>query len=109
MNYEEAFWISGGPPPFAVPTAKITREVIEVAHASNMPVPLHTTTPIGHRFALDTGISILAHELWEWPARCVLYGGYPATRPLEPHSGRSNLPYRPPTEVASRIRTFNWR
>ena len=67
LYYEEALWMPGGPPPFALPSAEIVRDVVAAAHAEGMPVLLHATTPAGHRFALETGIDILAHGLWEWP------------------------------------------
>ena len=67
LYYEEALWMPGGPPPFALPSVEIVRDVVAAAHAAGMPVLLHATTPDGHRFALETGVDILAHGLWEWP------------------------------------------
>lgn len=66
LYYEEALWMPGGPPPFVLPSVKIARDVVAAAHASDMPVLLHATTPTGHQFALDAGIDILAHGMWEW-------------------------------------------
>jgi len=34
-----------------------------------MPVVLHATTPAGHAFAVDAGIDVLAHGMWEWPGQ----------------------------------------
>ena len=67
LYYEEALWWPGGAPPFRLPSAAIVRDVIEAARARNMPVVLHATTPNGHRFALQTGVDVLAHGMWEWP------------------------------------------
>ncbi|MES0883736.1 amidohydrolase family protein [Roseibium sp. SCP14] len=68
--YEEALWWPRKPKPdFALPTDKIMRELVEAAHTREMPVILHATTPRGHRFALDTGVDVLAHGMWEWPGQ----------------------------------------
>lgn len=67
LYYEEALWMPGGPPPFALPSVEIVRDVVTAAHEAGMPVLLHATTPDGHRFALESGVDILAHGLWEWP------------------------------------------
>ena len=67
LYYEEALWWPGGAPPFRLPSAAIVRDVVAAAHAHNMPVLLHATTPKGHRFALEAGVDILAHGMWEWP------------------------------------------
>ncbi len=67
LYYEEALWMPGGPPPFSLPSVAIVREVVAAAHEAGMPVLLHATTPDGHRFALEAGVDILAHGLWEWP------------------------------------------
>ncbi|MEQ8711362.1 MAG: amidohydrolase family protein [Rhodospirillales bacterium] len=66
LYYEEALWMPGGPPEFALPTVQIARDVVAAAHANGMPVLLHATTPTGHQFAVDAGIDILAHGMWEW-------------------------------------------
>lgn len=66
LYYEEALWMPGGPPKFVLPSVQIARDVVAVAHANDMPVILHATTPTGHQFAIDAGIDILAHGMWEW-------------------------------------------
>ncbi len=68
LYYEEALWWPGPErPSFALPSEQIVREVVQEAHQRGMPVVLHATTPAGYRFALATGVDILAHGLWEWP------------------------------------------
>lgn len=66
VYYEEALWWPGGAPEFRLPSVEIVRDVVQAAHAANLPVLLHATTPAGHEFALQSGIDILAHGLWEW-------------------------------------------
>lgn len=66
LYYEEALWWPGGAPDFRLPSAAIVRDVVSEAHAVNLPVLLHATTPAGHEFALETGVDILAHGMWEW-------------------------------------------
>jgi len=66
LYYEEALWWPGGAPAFRLPSVEIAREVVQAAHAENLPVLLHATTPAGHAFALDAGVDILAHGMWEW-------------------------------------------
>jgi imidazolonepropionase-like amidohydrolase len=67
LYYEEALWWPGGAPDFRLPSAAIVRDVVSAAHAKNLPVVLHATTPNGQRFALETGVDVLAHGMWEWP------------------------------------------
>lgn len=67
LYFEEALWWPGGAPEFSLPSIDIVRDVVAAAHAHDMPVLLHATTPAGHRFALETGIDILVHGMWEWP------------------------------------------
>lgn len=68
--YEEALWWPRKPKPeFALPSRKIMRDLVTAAHAHDLPVVLHATTPTGHRFALEAGIDILAHGMWEWPGQ----------------------------------------
>ncbi|WP_339743886.1 amidohydrolase family protein [uncultured Maricaulis sp.] len=66
LYYEEALWWPGGAPDFRLPSVGIIRDVVQAAHAANLPVLLHATTPAGHEFALETGVDILAHGMWEW-------------------------------------------
>lgn len=67
LYYEEAFWWPGERPDFALPSEAIVKEIVEEAHRRGMSVLLHGTTPNAQRFALATGIDVLAHGLWEWP------------------------------------------
>lgn len=67
LYYEEALWWPGGAPDFALPSLAIVRDVVAAAQVRSMPVLLHATTPAGHRFALDAGVDILVHGMWEWP------------------------------------------
>ena len=69
LYYEEALWWPGGAPEFRLPSVEIVRDVVSAAHARNMPVVLHATTPAGQRFALEAGVDILAHGMWEWPGQ----------------------------------------
>ena len=69
LHYEEALWWPGGAPEFRLPSLAIVRDVVSAAHAQNLPVVLHATTPNGHRFALEAGVDVLAHGMWEWPSR----------------------------------------
>jgi imidazolonepropionase-like amidohydrolase len=66
LYYEEALWWPGGAPAFRLPSVAIVRDVVAAAHAAGLPVLLHATTPSGHEFALEAGIDILAHGMWEW-------------------------------------------
>lgn len=48
------------------PTKEIMRELIHEAHNENIPVLLHATSFEGQSFAVDTGIDIIAHGMWNW-------------------------------------------
>ncbi|WP_417497116.1 amidohydrolase family protein [Maricaulis sp.] len=79
LYYEEALWWPGGAPDFRLPSVAIARDVVEAAHAANLPVLLHATTPAGHEFALQSGIDILAHGMWEWTGQSFT-DPWPSTR-----------------------------
>jgi imidazolonepropionase-like amidohydrolase len=68
MIYEEALWWTGSErPDYALPSLAIMRELVAAAHQQGMRVLLHATTPKGHRFALEAGVDMVVHGLWEWP------------------------------------------
>lgn len=68
--YEEALWWPRKPKPaFLLPSRRIMKDLVAAAHTHGLPVILHAKTPDGHRFALDTGVDILAHGMWEWPGQ----------------------------------------
>lgn len=69
IYYEEALWWPGVALEFELPTVEIVKDLVDAAHQHNLPVLLHATTPEGHRFALDSGVDILAHGMWEWPSQ----------------------------------------
>ncbi len=66
LYYEEALWWPGGAPDFRLPSVAIVRDIVAAAHALDLPVVLHATTPNGHRFALEAGVDVLAHGMWDW-------------------------------------------
>lgn len=68
LYYEEALWWPGEEPlDFQLPTIEVIRDVTRAARAQAMPVLLHATTPNGMHAALEAGVDILAHGMWEWP------------------------------------------
>lgn len=68
LYYEEAFWWpSDHRPDFALPSEAIVREIVAEAHARNMTVLLHGTTPAAHRLGIAAGVDVMAHGLWDWP------------------------------------------
>jgi len=67
LYYEEALWWPGDAPDFRLPSVAIVREVVAAAHSLDLPVVLHATSPNGHRLALESGVDVLAHGMWEWP------------------------------------------
>ncbi len=70
LYYEEALWWPGPQKPdFKLPSPQIIKDMVQEAHVASMPVLLHATTPEGVRMALDSGVDILAHGMWEWPSQ----------------------------------------
>jgi imidazolonepropionase-like amidohydrolase len=49
-----------------VPRLETIRELVQAAHAAGMPVLMHANTDEAHEFALDAGVDIVAHGLWNW-------------------------------------------
>ena len=96
LYYEEALWWPGGAPAFRLPSVAIARDVVRAAHAANLPVLLHATTPAGHEFALQSGIDILAHGMWEWTGQSFT-DPQPstATADIAQHVARSGIAVQP--------------
>ncbi|WP_417483569.1 amidohydrolase family protein [Maricaulis sp.] len=101
LYYEEALWWPGGAPDFRLPSVGIARDVVEAAHAANLPVLLHATTPAGHEFALQSGIDILAHGMWEWTGQ-----SFADPRPAPPTAAIAREVARSPIAVQPTIQTI---
>jgi imidazolonepropionase-like amidohydrolase len=49
-----------------VPTLDTMRALVRAAHAAKLPVLLHARGSEAQTFALDAGVDIIAHGLWDW-------------------------------------------
>jgi imidazolonepropionase-like amidohydrolase len=67
----------GGVRDLPVPRIETIRELVKSAHAAGLPVLMHANSDEAQRFALDAGVDIVAHGLWNW---------------TEPHSTTKQLP-----------------
>jgi imidazolonepropionase-like amidohydrolase len=56
----------GGVSNLPVPKLGTIREVVKAAHAAGMPVLMHANSDEAQRFALDAGVDVIAHGLWNW-------------------------------------------
>jgi imidazolonepropionase-like amidohydrolase len=56
----------GGVRDLPVPKLETIREVVKAAHAAGLPVFMHANSDEAQRFALDAGVDIMAHGLWNW-------------------------------------------
>lgn len=54
----------GGVRDLPVPQADTIRALVQAAHAAGLPVLMHANSLEAQRFALDTGVDIIAHGLW---------------------------------------------
>jgi imidazolonepropionase-like amidohydrolase len=54
----------GGVHNLPVPQASTIRAVVRAAHAAGLPVLMHANSLEAQTFALDTGVDIIAHGLW---------------------------------------------
>ena len=54
----------GGTHNLPVPQAETIRAVVRAAHAAGLPVLMHANSLEAQTFALDTGVDIIAHGLW---------------------------------------------
>lgn len=54
----------GGVHDLPVPRAETIRALVQAAHAAGLPVFMHANSLEAQRFALDTGVDIIAHGLW---------------------------------------------
>ena len=49
-----------------VPKVETIRALVKAAHAAGLPVLMHANSDEAQKFALDSGVDILAHGLWNW-------------------------------------------
>jgi imidazolonepropionase-like amidohydrolase len=56
----------GGGEGLPVPRLDTMRALVRAAHAAKMPVLLHARGSEAQVFALDAGVDIIAHGLWDW-------------------------------------------
>jgi imidazolonepropionase-like amidohydrolase len=49
-----------------VPKAQTIRELVQAAHAAGLPVLMHANSTEAQAFAVETGVDIIAHGLWNW-------------------------------------------
>jgi imidazolonepropionase-like amidohydrolase len=49
-----------------VPSLELIRAVVRAAHAQGLPVLMHANATEAQRFALNAGVDIIAHGLWNW-------------------------------------------
>jgi imidazolonepropionase-like amidohydrolase len=56
----------GGIRNLPVPKLETIRELVKAAHAAGLPVLMHANSDEAQRFALDSGVDIIAHGLWNW-------------------------------------------
>lgn len=54
----------GGVHNLPVPRADTIRALVQAAHAAGLPVLMHANSLEAQQFALDTGVDIIAHGLW---------------------------------------------
>lgn len=64
--YEDAS--SGLPQFWEVPTSEIMTELVTEAHAEGLPVIMHAPSYDGQKFAVNTGVDVIAHAMWNWTA-----------------------------------------
>jgi imidazolonepropionase-like amidohydrolase len=56
----------GGVRDLPVPRVETIRELVKAAHAARMPVLMHANSDEAQKFAVDAGVDIVAHGLWNW-------------------------------------------
>jgi imidazolonepropionase-like amidohydrolase len=61
--YEQGF---GGVHDLPLPKLETIRQVVKAAHEVGMPVLMHANADYAQTFALDAGVDIIAHGLWNW-------------------------------------------
>lgn len=62
--YEDAS--SGLPQFWEIPTSEIMNELVTEAHAEGLPVIMHATSFDGQMFAVNSGVDVIAHAMWNW-------------------------------------------
>jgi imidazolonepropionase-like amidohydrolase len=84
-----------------VPRLDTMRSLVRAAHAAKMPVLLHATSSEGQTFALDAGVDIIAHGLWDWNGESQTVSGLtPGVRQILNRVIESKTAVQPTMQVA---------
>jgi len=57
---------SGFPQSWELPTLDLMHDLINEAHQEGIPVIMHSPSFNGQKFALEAGVDIIAHSMWNW-------------------------------------------
>tara|TARA_R110002073_G_scaffold4213_1_gene27939 strand:+ start:76012 stop:77751 length:1740 start_codon:yes stop_codon:yes gene_type:complete len=57
---------SGFPQSWELPSLELLNDLVKAAHQEGMPVIMHAPSYNGQRFALEAGVDIIAHTMWNW-------------------------------------------
>ena len=57
---------SGFPQSWELPTLDLMHDLIDEAHQEGIPVIMHSPSFNGQKFALEAGVDIIAHSMWNW-------------------------------------------
>ncbi len=62
--YEDTW--SGLPMVWELPSKEITKELVQAAHEEGLCVVMHAPSYEGQLFAMENGVDIIAHAMWNW-------------------------------------------
>ena len=57
---------SGFPQSWELPTLELMHNLVNEAHQEGIPVIMHASSFNGQKFALEAGVDIIAHSMWNW-------------------------------------------
>jgi len=95
----------GGVRDLPVPKLETIRGVVKAAHAANMPVLMHANSDEAQRFALDAGVDVIAHGLWNWyQEHSTATEVTPGIKKILDDGVAQNIAWQPTTQVLYGIR-----
>lgn len=63
IHWEDGFGTNTSWP---TPTPELIGEVVKESHAQGLKVVIHANSYVAQRFAVDVGVDIIAHGMWNW-------------------------------------------
>lgn len=96
----------GATPNLPVITPELVAQVRDAAHQDGLVLMMHANSFEAQRFAVDAGVDVIAHGMWNWGDRNSRSTLPPEIKSLLDRIVRNNIGYQPTMQVIQGFRTY---